>query len=233
MTKKTMMVRTLAGVLAVQFLAGGALAADCATAADTTALKVAALQQELMVAAFSCHDIGAYNNFVRSHQPELIASDATLKAFFVRRVGEAAYHTYKTELANGASLRSIHNSDRFCGRADQAFAVAGDSGSLADTFSGWRWNAVSHYACPGVELQLASVEPPRATGWRDRDARDGDRIAADDRDTRYSDDGTRRDDGDSDAPPPVRHRHRHHERDYAPTNDDPAPHHRLDGDGTY
>ncbi len=66
-----------------------------------------------MVAAFTLsRRRSRYNNgFVLAHQPELIDSDdAPLKAYFVHRdarSGEAAYHAYKTELANTSSLRSV------------------------------------------------------------------------------------------------------------------------------
>src|SRR5690348_9929713 len=106
--KKTV-IRVSVAALTASSLIGNAWA-GCVSTADMAALKTAAMQQELMVAAFSCHAIGLYNHFVRSHQPELIRSDAQLKAYFVQRDsakrGEAGYHTYKTELANAASLRS-------------------------------------------------------------------------------------------------------------------------------
>ena len=168
---KRSMGRLLAGVLAIQLAPGGAWAAGCASRTDAAALKVAALQQELMVAAFSCHDVARYNEFVLAHQPELIASDASLKAFFVRRDvrhGEAGYHTYKTELANAASLRSIHD-DGFCDNAATEFDGSSDRGSLAAFVGVRNWPATSVYAvCPGVgspDLQTASIAPDR---WRTR-----------------------------------------------------------------
>src|SRR6266481_627932 len=114
--KGTTMKRAIGGVVAGLLALNGSVArawgADCASPADLAALRTAALQQELMVAAFSCHDIARYNRFVLEHQPELIDSDARLKAFFVHRDarhGEAGYHTHKTELANDSSLRSIRD----------------------------------------------------------------------------------------------------------------------------
>src|SRR5579862_8593306 len=110
--KKTMTMRASAALLTAISLSGTAWG-GCVSDADMAALKTAALQQELMVAAFSCHDVALYNRFVRSHQPELIDSDARLKAYFIQRDGgkrgEAAYHTYKTELANSSSLNSLRD----------------------------------------------------------------------------------------------------------------------------
>ena len=67
------------------------------------ALKTAAVQQQLMVAAFMCHDADVYNRFVQTYQGDLQRSDAVLKSYFVHRDGgrgEADYDTYKTRAAN-------------------------------------------------------------------------------------------------------------------------------------
>lgn len=91
------------------------------------ALKAAALQQELMVAALSCGDVVAYNRFVVSHQRELQDSDATLLGYFQRagqRTGTDSYNSYKTALANGFSLASLRGGREFCYAADAAFGEA-------------------------------------------------------------------------------------------------------------
>ena len=124
----------LAGAMAFNCFAVGASAAPCASRSDIDALRTAAMQQELMVAALSCHEIARYNRFVLAHQPELIASDGRLKAFFVSRDahgGEAQYHAYKTELANASSLRSIREVDTFCAAAETEFDAANDAPSLS------------------------------------------------------------------------------------------------------
>jgi hypothetical protein len=159
----------LAGLLALDGLTTAAWAGECASQADLAALRTAALQQELMVAAFSCRDIDSYNRFVLSHQPELIASDAKLKSFFVRRDarhGEAGYHAYKTELANASSLRSIHDSDAFCAGAESEFQLVLQPVSLSTVIDARSWGAAASYAaCPG-DLSLtrtAAVQPPPRT----------------------------------------------------------------------
>jgi hypothetical protein len=115
-------------------LANPALAASCASPSDAAALKTAVMQQELMVAALQCHEAGAYNRFVMSYRPELQSSDATLKAFFVRRGGEhgeAGYDTFKTKAANLSALEEARNARTFCADAHALFAAAlSNQGSL-------------------------------------------------------------------------------------------------------
>jgi hypothetical protein len=124
--KKTLKIPAIA--LITLTMAGQSLAAEvCARPEEAMALKTAALQQELMVAAFSCDDIGAYNRFVTSHQRELQDSDATLLGHFQRagqRTGMENYNTYKTALANDFSLTSLRGGRAFCYAADAAFGDA-------------------------------------------------------------------------------------------------------------
>jgi hypothetical protein len=105
--------------------------AACPSRVDMQAMEAATLQQTLMVAGFTCHASGDYNRFVLAHRGELQKSDAALLAYFQRNGGTAAYHTYKTHLANQAALTSSH-SDRFCDDAGQLFQIAGRSGALSD-----------------------------------------------------------------------------------------------------
>jgi hypothetical protein len=60
---------------------------SCVSRSDAMALKTTAVQQQLMVAAFMCRDTNDYNGFVRAYQADLQESDATLKAYFVHRLG--------------------------------------------------------------------------------------------------------------------------------------------------
>src|SRR6185437_7516486 len=102
----------------------GADALDCASRSDLAVLKTAAVQQQLMVAALSCHDVYEYNRFVLGHQSELINSDDALKAYFQKadkQHGTATYNKYKTELSNAASLRSSQDPDMFCDAAAREF----------------------------------------------------------------------------------------------------------------
>src|SRR5882724_10777728 len=100
---------------------------SCVSRSDAMALKTAAVQQQLMVAAFMCHDTNAYNRFVLAYQIDLRESDGSLKNYFVRRLGsrgEAAYDTYKTKVANLSALSQARNDRAFCGEADRLFAEA-------------------------------------------------------------------------------------------------------------
>ena len=110
----------------------------CARPQDAMAVRVAALQQQLMVAAFTCHDISAYNRFVISHQGELQESDKALMDFFLQQNTQTAfgdYNLFKTELANVSSFRSVSD-PLFCWRIDANFKVAlGRKESLAQLLS--------------------------------------------------------------------------------------------------
>jgi len=110
---------------------------SCASRSDAMALKTAAVQQQLMVAAFMCHDTNAYNLFVHTYQTDLQESDASLKSYFVHRLGrrgQAAYDTYKTKVANLAGLSQARNDKAFCGAANRLFAEALDSPASLSSF---------------------------------------------------------------------------------------------------
>jgi hypothetical protein len=108
----------------------------CSASREARALQAAAVQQTLMVAAFTCNDVSLYNRFVMSYQKELQASDEALKAYFIHHGanGVADYHAFKTRLANQSSMASIHDTERYCATADAAYDVAlnRSEGSLAE-----------------------------------------------------------------------------------------------------
>jgi hypothetical protein len=114
--------------IACSVLFNPAMASEsCVSRTDARALKTAAVQQQLMVAAFMCHDTNAYNLFVRTYQTDLQESDVFLKSYFVHRLGkrgEAGYDTYKTKVANLAGLSQARNGRAFCGAAHRLFAEA-------------------------------------------------------------------------------------------------------------
>lgn len=121
----------MAGAVA---LAGSVFAGDaqargpsCAKPEEVSAIQTAAIQQELMVAALTCNEISRFNAFQTGYAPELRRSDATLARMFKRlygRRGEAAYHSFKTKLANDASMRSIHDNPSYCQEAGSWLAGA-------------------------------------------------------------------------------------------------------------
>ena len=107
--------------------ATAAAASGCARPDDMTALKAAAIQQKLMVAALSCNAVKLYNDFVTAYQKELQASDRALQNFFRRlngTTGTESYHAYKTRLANASSMKSIGNITDYCAGAQATFDAA-------------------------------------------------------------------------------------------------------------
>lgn len=118
-----------AAAISIGLFAQGAQAAAplCTTEDELSALRTAALQQQLMVAGLTCHAAEAYNRFVLSYQAELQKSDAELKAYFIRRGGErgeADYDTFKTKLANLASLSNVADAGAYCANARVSFDMA-------------------------------------------------------------------------------------------------------------
>jgi hypothetical protein len=131
--------KAAAAVLAACSMAGEAWAETvCAGAQDLTALQVASVQQQLMVAALACEtdDVTLYNSFVTTYQQDLITSDEALQAWFLRRAprsGTDDYHAFKTRMANHFSVRSADDRPGFCRSAERLFhqALAGRKQSLA------------------------------------------------------------------------------------------------------
>lgn len=159
--------RTGAAVLMLTCMGGNvwaATAAGCARPEDMTAIKAAAVQQRLMVAALSCDAAQLYNRFVTSYQRELQASDRALQNFFRRlngRTGTEDYHAFKTRLANASSMQSIGNITVYCDSAKQTFSEALDSAktSLSAFIAGQTTSADNTFApCPGRVRFTDAVE---------------------------------------------------------------------------
>jgi hypothetical protein len=116
-------------LLSAVFVAGNAAAADRCTRSDAVrSLKIAELQEQLMVAALTCHDVRYYNRFVLSYRPALQASDRAMLRFFMRQdgagPGDREYNAFKTRLANVSALNSNADNAAFCGAAADAFNTA-------------------------------------------------------------------------------------------------------------
>jgi hypothetical protein len=127
----------LSCVLAVALGFGPAGAAGyCERPEDAFAVQTAALQQEMMVAAFECRDVASYNDFVLSHQTALQQADAALLAYFTRlspQTGFDDYNFYKTALANASSLHFLHD-PQFCLKVNLDYRAARDR-TLAQTLA--------------------------------------------------------------------------------------------------
>ena len=117
------------GAMALMFcgMAGNVMAATqtgCARPNEMAAVKTAAIQQRLMVAALSCDAAKLYNSFVSTYQKDLQASDRDLQTFFRRLHGKSGteeYHAFKTRLANASSMASIGDITGYCAGAKQLF----------------------------------------------------------------------------------------------------------------
>lgn len=118
------------GVALVAMVATGTAAAAptrCARPVEETAIQVAAIQQELMVAALTCNKVASFNAFQTTYSKQLRRSDWELQRMFRRlfgRRGERKYHAFKTRLANTSSMRSIHDNAAYCQQAAQVFSTA-------------------------------------------------------------------------------------------------------------
>ena len=108
--------------------AADARAVRCAMPDEVSAIRIAAVQQELMVAALTCDQVTNFNAFQVGFGPELRNSDATLHKMFKRifggRQGEAEFHAFKTRLANDSSIRSIQDNQGYCHEAATVFSSA-------------------------------------------------------------------------------------------------------------
>ncbi|HWA31669.1 MAG TPA: hypothetical protein VG867_11240 [Rhizomicrobium sp.] len=124
--RKTM--KTMSALLAAAAMTGQAFAGDvCSRPEETAGVKAEILQQQLMVAAYSCHLEGEYNAFVVNYRPGLIESDQEAQGLFQRVSAKGAddYQTFKTQLANDFSMDS-QNDDGFCDNARAMFEQAAE-----------------------------------------------------------------------------------------------------------
>ena len=125
------------------------------------------VKQGLMVAALSCDATPRYNQFITSFQAALQSSDRALQTFFRRTVGRggtAAYHAFKTRLANAASRRSIAHITNFCNGAEQIFQTALDGGgnmTLAAFLTTQPSTEADQYVvCENVPIFAEDATPP-------------------------------------------------------------------------
>lgn len=119
-----------AGVFGASLLAVASAAAQsptCVKSEEVFPIDTAIIQQELMVAALTCHEVNRYNAFQTGFGPELRDSDARLMRVFARLYGsrgEAQYHAFKTKAANQAEMRSIHDNAGYCAEAGSLLSAA-------------------------------------------------------------------------------------------------------------
>jgi len=104
-----------------------AAATPCAQRSELEAIQMRHLQSRLMVAALSCNQQSAYNDFVSAFQSELTAHGTQLIAYFNRtKLGTAALNRTVTELANAAARQRAQNPEGFCGATWNQFWKLGE-----------------------------------------------------------------------------------------------------------
>ncbi|HEV2561449.1 MAG TPA: hypothetical protein VGT78_04855 [Rhizomicrobium sp.] len=149
-------------------VAGAAAAAPlkCAKPDEVTAIQASVIQQQLMVAALTCNQITSFNAFQTGFGVELRSSDGVMEKMFKRVYGtadgEAAYHAFKTRMANDSSIRSIHDNANYCKEAETVFAAAlsPDKPTLAAFVSATKVSEQSPVdTCDLGAVQSASAEP--------------------------------------------------------------------------
>jgi hypothetical protein len=160
------LVKTGAVALMMTSMAGNVFAATqagCARPDDMSAMKTAAVQQRLMVAALSCDATPAYNHWVQSYQKELQTSDHNLQAFFIRmhgKTGTEDYHAFKTRLANASSMDSIHDISGYCASAQQMFDEVSNSHMTLAAFIASKQTSVDNAYSPCPVL-TAKAKPAK------------------------------------------------------------------------
>jgi hypothetical protein len=140
--------KTGLSLMALFAMTAESYAADLCDPAAAAAMKTAAVQQELMVAGFTCGAGPQYNRFVTAHQVELQKSDADLMAYFKKRDHgkEAGYDSYKTKAANLSANRSASDGALYCQAIAQKFDIAEHS-TLKDFIAGERLLITTPDAC--------------------------------------------------------------------------------------
>jgi len=162
---------TLSAFAAVMMIAQPVLASTCTYPQDVAALKVASLKSELMVTAITCQDSTRYNKFMLKFQPDLVANERVLQAYFTRAYGRTAgarqHDIFITNLANAESTSGITQGTNLCFTNEPMFdevMALPSGGDLPDYAAG------KNLAQPLVAVSCADVpvEEPKARVIRHR-----------------------------------------------------------------
>lgn len=95
--------------------------------AEQPVFNIEALKSEMMVLATACHDDSQYNAFINRFQPELMANEHALDAYFRRaygRQGQTQHDSFITNLANAQSDVGLKQGTDFCPRNASLFQEA-------------------------------------------------------------------------------------------------------------
>lgn len=113
---------SLIAALAASLAAPAAVAAEkCASADEVEAFRLRHLQTRLMVAALSCGQKDAYNQFITFHRDLLGTYGPRLITYYNRAGGAKALNQYVTDLANAAAAIRSDDPEAFCAHTWNVF----------------------------------------------------------------------------------------------------------------
>lgn len=106
--------------------------AACLTRADATALKIAVMRQQLIVAALKCGEAGSYHLFADSFRDDLRRADGTVQEYFTARGGKGEYEAFRAKAARLAWAAEAADSKTFCADARALLSAAKPYRALDD-----------------------------------------------------------------------------------------------------
>lgn len=122
--------------LAIIFISTSAMAYPCAKHEEIEAIRIRALQTELMMAGLSCNGKKHYNRFVKQNRTELKSYAKSLRGYFERNFSgnaETEMDQFITKLANDSSKRSLKNGAKsFCSDANTLFKAVSKEDDLGN-----------------------------------------------------------------------------------------------------
>lgn len=122
-------------------------AMPCAKSHEMEAVRVRALQTELMFAALSCNGSSSYyNRFIKNYRQELQTQAKTLRAYFKRAFAadaENQMNRFITRLANESSTRSLNRGlEHYCEAANDWFSDVESNRTLQSVNYRYRGNEI-------------------------------------------------------------------------------------------
>jgi aromatic ring hydroxylase len=128
--------------LAVLFQVSSSFAAPCAQPNEMQAIRIRALQTELMMAGLSCNGRKHYSHFVNNYKSELKQYANAMRSYFKRAYGnsgETKMNQFVTQLANESSTRSIkRGAEEFCDNAREWFDAVEEKDNLQNVAYSYR-----------------------------------------------------------------------------------------------
>lgn len=130
------------------------------------AVRIRALQTEMMVAALNCNAKSDYNRFVNRFKPELQDQADTLKSYFDRvygASGEKEMNRFITRLANESAKRSAKRGSRYCDEVEEIADEASGSRQLENIDYTYKGSIRSCRGGVGPKRNYAkAVQKPKA-----------------------------------------------------------------------